>query len=457
MTSSDDLRSTIADLFEGIRSAVHAAGTREGVPMTQAIERTVVVRQDGSEWTSRVLTRDENMFPMWSPDALAGVASETLLGSILSVAGRIAEANSSTLPFWSPQFLRSPIPIPHPEAGQLTYEESPDAWAAERLVVPAAMAYLSSLPTVAERDNASLVAHVAQLLEVAGADCLRDRSVIAIAGVLTEADQLTSGPVTVGTLSDLEQGAILDQVHMVPPRTAVFHVAPTWTELPTHAIEVVTERPRMSNRSTADVLRAILCAFYLHGYELAGVPSTVTISEPRWREGGTRWTPTPLLHHMEESRVLTQSDLDQVCAIAQRLDAERLVAPGSSSELALHRFAMGCARSEFIDALLDFVIALEALLLPYDREARSGDLSYRFRAHGAAYLASDLNGRSKVWRDLQDLYNLRSRAVHGDAYPSRPEAKEAMLLARSYAATGLLRAIQNGFPDPPAFQTMLLS
>jgi hypothetical protein len=69
--------------------------------------------------------------------------------------------------------------------------------------------------------------------------------------------------------------------------------------------------------------------------------------------------------------------------------------PSPPKDLTLHRFFAGVARkgvTDFhpggadrnaADAVLDFTIALEALLLPYDEKARHGDLGYRFRVHGA--------------------------------------------------------------------------
>lgn len=194
----------------------------------------------------------------------------------------------------------------------------------------------------------------------------------------------------------------------------------------------------------------------MHGFDVAGPPVATYRSHPSWVIPATGAFPVPLPQRSNEWRQLTQDTLDQVVATAARLDGDRIATPESSSDLAVHRFTLGCSRAAPVDALLDFVIALEALLLPYDAETRTGDLSYRFRAHGAVYLAPSVLERTETWKQLQALYNLRSRAVHGQAYPSGTEVHDATATARRLAAHGLLRAVHDGFPDPPAFRKLLL-
>jgi hypothetical protein len=47
-----------------------------------------------------------------------------------------------------------------------------------------------------------------------------------------------------------------------------------------------------------------------------------------------------------------------------------------------------------VDGILDLAIALESLLLPYDEDARRGDLAYRFRIHGGYFLSKTKSERS---------------------------------------------------------------
>ena len=133
-----------------------------------------------------------------------------------------------------------------------------------------------------------------------------------------------------------------------------------------------------------------------------------------------------------------------------------MVEPRSERDLALHRYLSGAARSISANALLDLVITLEAILLPYDEYARHGDLSYRFRMHGAHYLACDSEDRTNVFRQLDNLYSLRSRLVHGGKYPDQAEVDLARTTASRLATVGLLRAVNTSFPTAAEFRCILL-
>lgn len=80
---------------------------------------------------------------------------------------------------------------------------------------------------------------------------------------------------------------------------------------------------------------------------------------------------------------------ERIRATVAQLEGYNVSEPKSPRELALHRFHLGNARSNAVDAVLDFVIALESMLLPFDADARHAELGYRFRLHGARYLCTD--------------------------------------------------------------------
>lgn len=144
--------------------------------------------------------------------------------------------------------------------------------------------------------------------------------------------------------------------------------------------------------------------------------------------------------------------------------AAHLTIEWTTDDLALHRFFAGEARRgttdllpgladrNAADAILDFTIALEALLLPYDGNARHGDLGYRFRIHGAHFIADSIPERQTTARQLSTIYSMRSRLVHGGRYPTSEEIKSARDLARR----GLLRAVNDSFPDAETFNRRTL-
>jgi len=182
----------------------------------------------------------------------------------------------------------------------------------------------------------------------------------------------------------------------------------------------------------------------------------VTEVLPEWWFGGILSRLIPLKEFSRGPSALTQKQFGDACQTATLLEQFRLDTPERPAELALQRFALGCGRSDAIDSILDFVIALEALLLPYDPGTRFADLSYRFRVHGAHFIAGSKEQRRSVFRALNKLYEIRSRIVHGDNYPDAEEAIAAANEARGLAARGLLKAVHHGFPDPPLFNRMVL-
>ena len=102
-------------------------------------------------------------------------------------------------------------------------------------------------------------------------------------------------------------------------------------------------------------------------------------------------------------------------------------------------------------------MALEALLLPEDRAVGSVEVAYRFRMHGAHFIADAASERGQLHDDLQKLYRLRSDIVHGGRRVD-PRALEAgWRAARILAARGLLKAVHDGFPSAADFRKMLLN
>ena len=84
-------------------------------------------------------------------------------------------------------------------------------------------------------------------------------------------------------------------------------------------------------------------------------------------------------------------------------------ASSATAELstAVWAFGRSCSAQSPRDVLLEAAIGLERLLVSEGR----GDLSYRFRLHGAAVLVDEPD----AFDDLKRIYDLRSKAAHGGA------------------------------------------
>jgi hypothetical protein len=226
--------------------------------------------------------------------------------------------------------------------------------------------------------------------------------------------------------------------------------------LPMAALEltIATER-NTHNPDLREVLSRWLCAFLLHGYEVSSYRAKLR-SHPNWLLPFEMDNPVPSPLQTNAWSTLTPSKAAKVLATVGRLMRYSVSDPRSEHDLALHRFSSGAARKNHADGILDFVIALESLLLPYDEDARRGDLGYRFRMHGAHFLSNTKRDRPLVAKQLTDLYSLRSRLVHGGKYPSAAEVESGWTSARHLAQVGLFRAVADGFPSAAQFKAMLL-
>jgi hypothetical protein len=224
---------------------------------------------------------------------------------------------------------------------------------------------------------------------------------------------------------------------------------------PAHVLEVDQDVPVPREIGVLPIPK-ILTALQLHQIDLAGPGILATQALPPWASFGISMRPIPIRSDPIGSRTITRAQFEEACRTAVLLERYHLDSPDRPSELALHRFTLGCGRIDASDALLDFAIALEALLLPYDRETRSADLSYRFRVHGALFITDSHLERRSIFRALRTLYDFRSRLVHGADYPEPTELLAAASDAKRLAAGGLLKAVRNGFPDAAEFGRMVL-
>jgi hypothetical protein len=85
------------------------------------------------------------------------------------------------------------------------------------------------------------------------------------------------------------------------------------------------------------------------------------------------------------------------------------------------------ARSEFSMAIIDFVSSMEAVLSP-----SSAELRHRLSESIALAVEKNLSKRVSIYEKAVELYDLRSRAVHGSMVDNNPDkASDAEKLSRS--------------------------
>lgn len=88
----------------------------------------------------------------------------------------------------------------------------------------------------------------------------------------------------------------------------------------------------------------------------------------------------------------------------------------TATQRALRRFRYAIERQRSDDRILDFVIALEAILLA---NLEGAELSYRFALRAAWLLAQDVEQRGATFNAYRAAYNVRSKIAHGAALSAK--------------------------------------
>ena len=98
------------------------------------------------------------------------------------------------------------------------------------------------------------------------------------------------------------------------------------------------------------------------------------------------------------------------------------------------------------DTFIDLGIALESLYL--NDVGYSSELSFRLRLRAAWYLAGNQSVRNSIMKDLRDVYDLRSKAVHTGDIGSRRDYAALQETGQQLCRQSIVKVIQNGsFPD----------
>jgi hypothetical protein len=143
-----------------------------------------------------------------------------------------------------------------------------------------------------------------------------------------------------------------------------------------------------------------------------------------------------IMEHWRRVAVLKPDDLPGLSALValigqteQPSDSKgKKQASGSAVAIALGRFSRTFTGMSWQDTVLDLATALEACLGPENKE----EIGLTLRTRAAHLLGRDNPARAdEIFRDVADLYNLRSNLIHGNAQ-LKPTPQE-LCDARGYA------------------------
>lgn len=428
-----------------------------GAPLTTVATKPVIVdrRQDRPDsWHCTYLPVEQNFLASKRRVAIPFHLMQPLLSQdvtrrVVACAGRLLQMGGAQLPFYSP-FDSGGWVLAGPSERSPSYEEDPTEWVASHLLYPALQGHLELLRNFEGLRPAGRRFADDVLTFLNRTDFVQN-IIIPLAGIDIEAkrDQVSSGDVTLRRLSGVEQGVLLEE----------WGIVGTSALSPGRSLPLVELRLSLSGPRNEppppdpQLVTRWMSAMQLYGLQPSGVLARIQ-THPEWLLPGVESVPINVLAWPREWQTVSAATFSKIGAAAHELTKFHIGEPRSAQDFALHRFTSGVARTSEADSVVDFVIALEALLLP--EGMGHGDLSYRFHVHGAHYLTKAKHERAEIGDQLKKLYQLRSKLVHGGKYPPYADISAARIAAGEFARRGLLRAVTEGFPTAATFKAMAL-
>lgn len=456
MTSREDLAVAFADLLDRARLDYVETVTSLGLPLTEFIQRVAIVDDSGgwhTDWRSVEWNTARQYIHQWGP------LKDNIRNDCLDLSADIVGTFASSLPFWSGGFSGISHKLLGLPPSEIQFSDEPNTWVACCIVLPAIVEYLRMLSSADSPDSSLATRIIDEALTLVTARDLRITSYFPVFGINMEDERLVSGDIVVRKLTPLERGDLWQHIQgraSLNDRTTLsFSLLPVFA-VPSYLIELTTTGPRMAHLKPGSGHKLALCAFYLHGYPLAGPGRMTSAAAPRWINYGDISTTVQLRSEPLGDKDLDQGKLSDIWKTLRNVRRYDLEQPSNSRDLALHRFLLGSTREYPVDSLLDYVIALECFLLPYDPVTRHGDLGYRFRLHGAHYIGNTPEERRAIWKQLRDLYDFRSRLVHGSGYPTQAEIATFAKVVRDLTERAFLKAVNSHFPRVEEFNSWVL-
>jgi len=179
------------------------------------------------------------------------------------------------------------------------------------------------------------------------------------------------------------------------------------------------------------------------------------------------WTePGPSLYGSEQRVVLPSwpytstpthvslEDVQRASRLAARIPEDTFTEPASRGALALSRFQRALLARFRPDALVDFSIALEAILVP---DADTAELKHRLTQRGAWYLGRSQQERREIAQELREIYDRRSAIVHGSIRKEKKKpTQDAPRVARELVSRILCKGLEENWPTADQLNDLVL-
>ncbi len=346
------------------------------------------------------------------------------------------------------------------DANQATpFQASPLVWIANVLLWRALHLYLGSLSSLDQPDLSRATRAATDLLDFIESDSVTDVISLPVAGLQTDTS-CSDSDLVLRPLTNDERGQLWQAHGPTFMWTATRHFSSTYTVNESALLEVRVRRHKREQPTAAPGTRLnkVLIAFELLGFSPAGNGNAATFVEPQIAGDPGSWHGSGVqLRRCGPERSCDNGTLGQVGTLATKLAHHDVPTTASAAHLSVHRFHLGALEEQPSEALLDFVIALEALLLHEDSQDPKfkGELRFRFSLNGALFLSDSYEERKKLFVAFRSLYDVRSALVHGGLPPSNVSEADATS-ARDLTSRCVRKAMNDHWPSAAEFKDLWL-
>jgi hypothetical protein len=214
----------------------------------------------------------------------------------------------------------------------------------------------------------------------------------------------------------------------IPGAPASFNRDPPFAFDPPHALLVANGlMDEADPYAAADRLSLSLERFLMHVrlltagtvqsyYEMKGPATLVSGMQPQL----TTFLKGTLDSPVRRTVRITGSEAEGIAAIGKLIDEADVKRRGmvaTSFDVALRKFHASYGAGTLLEHLVDLATALEATLASGERDNEG--LTLRLRNRAAVLLATEKDSAEAIFKDIGQLYDLRSRLVHGGRIKER--------------------------------------
>jgi hypothetical protein len=170
-------------------------------------------------------------------------------------------------------------------------------------------------------------------------------------------------------------------------------------------------RNKEQKENTTNLFNKIMLSFRLFKKGAIGYNAIYDQNISEWRHGLARSSPHPMPHFFGLSYKLNKTEENELKRFWKFIKEVKIGDIDKNLNLAIRRFNSAYEKKNDEDRLIDCVIALESLLSK--KGERNIPLRFKLGIRTALLLGKNTEEREIIKQEIQEIYDARSRMVHG--------------------------------------------